>query len=290
MTDLISLLRLDSKYSHSAFGGLHRTILISKDYTNSGDFVFNCLLHHFARKEPNTPTLLVTLSHEWSNYSSCAAKCGSNLRRSQNRGNIDVLNLMSKYIDSMREESESDLNLCKYIEDEVLKFIGIHTQNDEAKPVIVMIDDISILLTIGYKVNEVYRLFSTLDSTLRMRSKRYKVEQLSHLIAQTLFTNYKVTEYNDLKANDDDLNYLTATFENHCDLILTLKPLSTGHSTRVDGTIKIVDNRLPSGKQAPITLGQSISLENNNEIGSIKAFFFKLGDRRVRLTSSALLS
>lgn len=288
--DLISLLCLDAQHSESPFGGKHRTILITKDFTNSGDFVFNNLLQHFSRKEPNTSTLLVTLSHEWTNYSASAAKCGYNLRRIQNKGSIDVLNIMAKVFDTVKND-DKNIDLCNFILESVLSFIEKHSPFDRGdvnsfKPIIVMIDDISILLTLGYTTSEVYRLFSKIEQVLRNRSHQLQARHLNNLIVQTR-ASYKEEE--------DELSFLVSNMENLCDLSIALKPLDTGYSTRVDGTIKIVDNRLPAPKQEDssntqqLLLTSSLFSANLVDIGMKKAFFYKVGDRRVRLTSSALI-
>lgn len=290
--DLTTVLCLDPKMSSSPFGGNHRTILISKDYTNSSDFAFNSLLHYHVRKDPNTSILLVTLAHEWTNYSASAAKCGYNLRRTQNKGNIEVLNVMSAFLNAVTSGDQT-FSPCEYILKSVSSFIKDHTNTEiggPIKPIIVMIDDISLLLSINSKNNEVYQLFSSIDRSLRDRSQKLSDNQLSHFIVQTMVKNYKPNDtYQD---EECDINHIVANMENLSDISLSLKPLNTGYSTRVDGTIKIIDNRLPtlyppaSQQLPPIT---SLLVESAGEIGTKKAFFFKLGDRRVRLTSSALI-
>lgn len=301
--DLMSLLCLDAKFSSSPFGGQHRTILISKDFSNSGDFVISNLLQHFSRKEPNTPILLVTMCHDWSNYSARAAKCGFNLRRTQNGGMIEVINLMSEYLSAIKKDSLISLEPCRIISDSVIKFIKTHasephSENSGArmvKPLIIIIDDLSMLLTIGAKPNEIYRLFSSIDKSLRDRSKELQSNFLSHFVVQTMATSPNPKQNLAKSCANNDLDYLISNLENLCDLTLILKPLITGYSTRVDGTITIIDNRLAlPNKQAEIATpslfaGSSFSLGNKVDVGVKKAFFFKLSDRRIRLTSSALI-
>lgn len=306
--DLVTILNLDAQKSVSPFGGKHRTILISKTYSNTGDFVFNNLLHHFVRKEMTTPILLVTLNHDWSNYSSIAAKCGFNLRRTQNSGTIEVLDMMCEWLNAVKE-GDTNFNPCDCIQNYVNSFINLHTppenvsEENEAvaetqvstKPLIVMIDDLSILLSIHPNPNEVFRMFSLINKSLRSRSQDITCGKLSHLIVQTMMTSPK----------DEDLNWrVYSNIENLCDLIMILRPLETGHSTRVDGTIKIIDNRRPteaeaSTKSSPSTgmsslmstlrLPSTVIPDGLGDIGTKRALFYKLGDRRVRLTSSALI-
>lgn len=292
----MSLLCLDAKYSSSPFGGQHRTILISKDFSNSSDFVFNSLLQHFGRKEPNTPVLVVTLSHDWSNYSASAAKCGFNLRRSQNRGNFEVLNVMSKFLESIKI-GDQNFNLCDYIIESISNFTEKYTSDLQSdsdgvrviKPIVILIDDLSILSSLGCNVNDIYRLVSLVDRSLRNRSKELQAGNLSHLILQTMTTNLRFLP--PTNQFDSSLNYLVSNIENISELSITLKPLDTGYSTRVDGTIKIVDNRLPSLNQpSSCVTGQTPLFQDSaGDIGLKKAYFYKLGDRRVRLTSSALI-
>lgn len=289
--DLINLLCLDVKSSTSPFGGQHRTILISKDFTNNGDFVLNNLLQNLAKKEPNSSILIVTISHDWSNYSSIAAKCGSNLRRSESKGNIDVLNVMEAFLEAIRNGQKFDA--CHFIGESVSSFIKDSSSGSDAnllRPINVIIDDISILLSIGSKQNDVFKLFSSIDQTLRDRSNQIQKDCLSHFIVQTLTSNSKFVS--SLNANGDNLNYLVTNLENYCDLSLTLKSLETGYSMKVDGTIKIIDNRLKSFNLPPestFTRMVPSTVPVSGDIGVKKAYFFKVGDRRVRLTSSALI-
>lgn len=292
--DIITLLCLDAKLSLSSFGGQHRTILISKDFSNISDHVFNSLLMNFSRKDPNTPILLVSLSHDWSNYSGSAAKCGFNLRRSTNGGNIQVLDVMDEALKNIIDGKEN-LNLCSFILNGVMDFIDQYTPdktNDldlfdpKLKPINVFIDDISLLSTLGHSTNEIYKVITKIDSRLRERSKGLDVRYLSHIVLQGMMLKDSTMK------SSEDLNFLIANLENICDISMILKPLETGYSTRVDGTIKILDNRSPAQPEAltpTSSIIPSLFPTLAHSIGVKKAYFFKLGDRRVRLTSSALL-
>lgn len=301
--DLISLLGLDPRQSRSSFDGHHRTILISKDFTNTGDFVFNNLLQYFSRKESKTPLLLITLSQDWSNYSSIAARCGSNLRRTENMGNIEVLNIMTKFLDSYKIGNQ-DIDICKHLQESAIEFIKKHTPSGLAslKPIIIMIDDLSILSTIGTNSEEVYRLISSINSNLRKRSELLNDSQTSFLVLQSTVTHMRTNET--LRDHEqwqgDDMDYVIANIGNQCDIVMILKPLDTGYSTRVDGTIKIIDNRLPPATKSPTTtatidsqalpsISSMLTLDTRAQIGMTRTFFYKLSDRRARLTSSALI-
>lgn len=331
--DFLNLLCLDPKHSQSPFGGRNRTILIAKDFNNSADFAFNSLLQHFGRKEPNTRILLVTLSHDWSNYSASSAKCGFNLRKIQNMGNIQVLNVMDKFLENITSGGQDDdgqklFNYCQFIKESVIDFID-RNNNDQTKdnrydsstgennektdtpkkvmrPTIVMIDDLSILLTIGSSVNEVFQLVLSLNTLLRTGSECLPADRVNHFIIQTMFTNINTKQHKQPRQiSDKNLNYLISNIENICDVCITLKPLDTGHSNRVDGTIKILDNRLKVSQNHPDKTAAASSLppkplplqqlsmgmfpDTSSDIGSTRAYFYKLGDRRARLTSSALI-
>lgn len=301
--DLMSLLCLDPKFSLSPFGGNHRTVLIERDFSNSSDFVLNSLLHHLGRREPNTQILLITLSHDWIHYSACAAKCGFNLRKRQSMGNVDVLDIMERYLDDLCKGAQT--NYCDLILEEVKKFIetqsiGMQQSNQKMddsapRPIAILFDDLSLLSLLGAEHSEIYRLVTAIDSIMRHKSKQLQTGRLSHLIVQTLFTNVKRKQTH--IPSDDDLNFLVANLSNMCDICLTLRRLETGHSTRVDGTIKIQDKRLPvitktdpSASERP-SAHPSLSMFGGSvaDIGSEKAYYYKLSDRRVRLTSSALI-
>lgn len=206
---------------------------------------------------------------------------------------------MSAFLNSIKCETQT-FDPCEYIKNGVSHFIEectSHAQDSQEqarfiKPVIVMIDDISLLLSMNSKPNEIYQLFSSIDKSLRDRSQTLMDSQSNYFVVQTMVVNHKSPHDEAYQNKEYDVNYIMASMENLSDIILTLKPLNTGYSTRVDGTIKIVDNRLPSVHQPSSQLLPSVSTifaESAPEIGTKKAFFFKLGDRRVRLTSSALI-
>lgn len=285
--DLISLLCLDSKHSRSPFGGSHRTVLIERDFSNLGDFAFNNFLSHFGRKEPETSVLLISLSHEWTNYSAIAAKCGFNLRRDQNSGNIVVLSVMSEYLKATCE-NDKDFNPCLFVQRQVESFIDRHSSTaDLCKNVpIVMLDDLSILTHLNSQPKEVYNLFIYLDQLMRCRTRINPSARLSYLIIQSMHINLKKIEHSK-GSIDTKLNHLLANIVNSCDITLVLRPLETGHSTRVDGTIKIIDNRLPISARADNL--PSLFPRNSASIGVQQAFFYKVSDRRVRLTTSAVI-
>lgn len=298
--DLLNLLCLDPRQSLSPFGQQHRTLLIAKDYTNSGDFVFNSLLQYFGRREPNTQILLVTLSHNWASYSASATRCGFNLRRTQNLGNIEVFDLMETFFEESKRGQANVDKYCDMIYERIASFVNNQTTsslNDDhqpKKPIAIMIDDLSILPTIGVSPGQVLMMVVSIDKLLRKQSRVLPDGRANHLVVQTMFTNFKSAQTN--RPCDDDLNHLISNLENMSDLSIYLKPLDTGHSTRVDGTIKVVDNRLPAKspspqKSSPQTHKLMLSMfpEVSGDIGAKKAYFYKLGDRRVRLTSSALI-
>lgn len=293
--ELLSLLCLDPRQSYSPFGGQHRSILISKDYTNTGDFVLNSLIQYFSRKDRKTPNLLVTLSHDWMNYLACAAKCGFNIRRSTNGGNIHVLNVMNKIYQAYSDGDE-DFDICDYILTEIFSFVDklkpLGLSDQGTPPVVIIIDDITILLGLGCSINRVYWLINQIDTRMRQRSRLMDEEIFSHLILQ-------MVHFDDSSPDKlEETEYLMSNLANTSDLSIDLRPLDTGFSTRVDGTIKIIDNRIPLGAQLPALNrddGSSFEIKlfpssgNIGEVGTKKAYFFKLSDRRVRLTSSAHL-
>lgn len=305
--DLMTLLSLGSRQSQSPFGGQHKTILIERDYCNAGDFVFLNILQHFARREPDTRILLVTLHHDWTNYSAAAAKCGFNIRRSQNMGNIDVINIMSLYYESLKSGQEDSFNPCKHIKNCLSSFLAdgdhsardntVETEHDQSprvknssKPSIIMIDDLSSLLLTGASHDDVISLICNTDKLMREQSLKLQPDRCNLFVLQTIAPLAKPKDSN-LSTRDSQLSQLTMNLKNFCDLNIILRPLETGHSTRVDGTIRIIDNRLPARTKpaAPSVSGLTLLGDTSIDIGTNKAFFFKLSDRRVRLTTSALI-
>lgn len=321
--DLISLLSLDGRLSDSPFGGLHRTILITKDFKNTSDFAFNSLLHHFSRRESKTPILLVTLSHDWTNYSASAAKCGFNLRLKEKQGNIEVLDVDQEIYNVFKNGKTTDLDVCDYILTNCVEFIENNTsdsskesickdpenenKDDKAitmnlRSVIIMFDDLTILNSLQHDSGKIFRMIYMIDQKIRklhlkMCPNTLNESSLSYLIVQSTLLSDKQDSASiyHMGVPEDQAQFI-ANMENFSDLVISLKPLETGYSTRVDGTIKIVDNRIPRGLTSSSANdkrhGSALSLfpvMNRQEIGQKLAYFYKLGDRRVRLMSSAML-
>lgn len=208
--------------------------------------------------------------------------------KEQNGGSVRVLDLMEKYLNEVGRDNCETFDFCEYIIDNLNKFVDDNSDRnelDQIKPIAVMIDDISILQNVDVEPRQIYRLFYNINNILRARSKDIPNNKLSHFIVQTAIDNNqrKKVDYHD--ENNYDLT--CANMGNLCDLHITLRPLETGYSTRVDGTIKIVDNRLPSS--ASSQKSNLFSYDIVGEVGTKKAYFFKLGDRTARLTSSALI-
>lgn len=222
-------------------------------------------------------------------------------------GNIDVINLMSLYYESLKSGNEDEFNSAKYLKDHLQTYLsqapagctdnanqgyGSKLQADQQQPLIIMIDDLSSLLTTGSTCADVVSLISSLDCLMRKQSKTLQHDRCNLLVVQTTVACVKPKI--SFSSRESQLRQLVMHLKNSCDLFIALRPLETGHSTRVDGTVRIFDNRLPTRESklaasAPSTSGLSLLGETPVSIGTNKAFFFKLSDRRVRLTTSALI-
>jgi len=208
---------------------------------------------------------MINLSHNWSNYSIASSKCGFNLKKKDNGGNISIIDLQTEYLSAALKGAEIDL--CKLVYD---RFCAFMKETKRGKPVIVMIDDLSIFSSIGYDNTVIHQLIRQISNRLREDSSELTNEQLNHMIIQS----------------SDDLRGLIQSLRNSSDIYMVIRPLETGHSTVVDGTLRITDIRLPNdsgNKQIHSTL----SFAQPTNIGCRRSFFYKLGDRRVRLTTSA---
>lgn len=299
--DLISQLSLEPKRSRSAFGGQHRTICITKDFTNTGDFAFNNLLQHFSKKQPNTPLLLITLQHDYINYSAAAARCGISLRRTQPTGNIEVLDVMNDFLEDLvqheRKGNPFGDHICNKIVESCLEFVSKHhdaNDSEMSKPVIIMIDDLSVLGGLDCSPNAIFELFSRVDASMRSRSHKYPEDITSFFIAQTMDPTLKckTTPTSELH----EYAAVCRAMSNRGDIHITIKELDTGYSTRVDGTVRVVDRRIvpdvdgtKDAEKKPSVSGHVFMRENGLDIGSDRAYFFKVSDRRVKLTTDALL-
>lgn len=261
LPDLISLLQLDPKCSDPCYGSNIRTIVIGKDYTNAGDFAFSSVLNHLSRGRNNpTSTLLITTSHSFSHYSSCAAKCGVNLGLST--GNIKLMNIMEEVLELKNYNSQ---HWMEYIAREVSSFVACATE--QTRSLNVMIDDITSFYNIGLSRVDITHLFHTIHT---------------HLDKHQSGCNYFIVQ----GLNIDSFILSLANFS---DIFLLIQPLNTGFSKLVDGTISIFDNRVPKKKDASPTntidnLTSRLTGRNKFDIGCHRELFFKLSERKVKLT------
>lgn len=272
LPDFATLLRIEQNQSSgtSPFTDTQTTtILIAKDSSNSADFAFNSLLQNFSKQRNSVPTLLITTLNPYSHYSACAAKSGVNLRTTDKGGNIQVLNILDPLIYSNNSKTR------EVITELILSSVSKLLQECKSKsklndgnsysytPVAIMIDDFSVLLSLGFDRSRVFTLISQISNFMNTHVSNLSCNSSNYLVLQTLFQNsYEISSINNLVYNLVD----------QCDLYISIQPLKTGYSERVDGIVELTDNRLFA----------------DNCVGGNKSFYYKLNDRRVKLLAHAL--
>lgn len=193
----------------------------------SHPFVFDYLLQTYVRK--GVPVLVVTLSDQWSHYRSVAAKCGTNLSQLVEQQVIKVIDVFAN-IDNFDAQLFAD-ELCRRVSSLVANSV-------------VLIDDFSILLSLGVKSTFLYRLVHKLQ--VLSRQNRLIVAIGAH---------YPTEE------DDEEANRLVTSIGHKCDILCQIDRTSSGYSPLVSGCLRI-DKR-----------------QENIQ----KQFNYKITDRSVRL-------
>lgn len=273
--DLINLLELD------ATANKHQNVVIAGPDLNNADFAISALLQHFCRRNP-IPVCLLTLFKNWDNYTACAAKNGTNLRRTSNGGNVEIIDLMSQYLNNNICDKDTPVSK-EDIFGSIKKFIEIHSHsaNDQKKvtevgqsknnfSIVIMIDDLSCLEYLGLSHAEILEMFEEISALLTSHCNEKK--DFSSLVVIQSHYNQDAHELYD----DMDTNTLIRLLAHSSDIFLEISPLPTGYSRQTDGFIKINDYRTKYNED---------DMHDDNTISPLaaKVFHFKLSDRRTKL-------
>ena len=193
----------------------------------SHPFVFDYLLQHYARKAVNV--LAVLLADQWSHYRSLAAKCATNLTQLVDKEVIRVIDVFAD-ISDFEFDNFSD-QLCR-------------TVSSLSANSVVLIDDISLLLSLNVPPNRIYRLIHKLQVLSRQNQ-----------LILAIGGHYPTED------DDEEANRLVTSIAHKCDILCQIDSTSSGYSPLVSGCLRI-DRR------------------HDNQT---KQFNYKISDRSVRL-------
>ena len=185
-------------------------------------FAFELILHHHVKElESQNNILLILLSHNWKHYSAVAAKCGLNLKKKKS----DIISgeeVEENKIDSV------DIFDYDYVYNDPFDYTfdwALFTEDISAKVnflphnSIVLIDDLSVLLSLDVTSSSIYRF-------VRLLRKELTKKQSILFIA----SNY-VQE-------DEQMHQLITSLIYECDTWLDCNNPKSGYSSHINGIAK----------------------------------------------------
>jgi hypothetical protein len=183
-------------------------VFTNRDF-NSHAFIFDHLVHTSAKKGSNL--LLILLSNSWSHYRSIAAKIGINLAALKDKQLIRV-------IDVLAEDEEFDYKRFTADLDKHLSQLCANS--------VVLVDDISLLFTLGVDFLSVYKLVHKL-----------RVHCLHNDILVAIGTHYPREE------DDEEVNRFVVSIVHISDILCQTDKTSSGYSPLVSGCLHITTRR-----------------------------------------------
>lgn len=242
-------------------------IAVEECHGSNGNFVLNCLIAEQIHKDG--AVCLVALHNSFGHYHNVGTKLGYNLHQLQEKGSvesIEVLKLLSGSLNSALEDGTQNFffgdeentvrNLFYLIEEKIKRLL------QHRKPVSLVIDDLSDLLSLGVPVKEVLS-FLQYCRTLLESQPDLSLVVLTHVAE-----------------GDEEQRLLTTELCHVADITVTVSGLKTGQSSDVSGAMKVIHRRW----NQPI-----IADEWNKQ----NLYHFKLLDRQVKVfapgTASSLL-
>lgn len=205
---------------------------ITGDDLNNGSFLIHSLISSKVRccrnRTGTDPFLiLILLNHSYSHYSSVAAKSfGLNLKALRDSGQlvvIDIISNLREYLDSV---SRFDFNkFLATIHDNLSPINRSKTDEGSGQNPLIIIDDISVLLSLQLNISVLYKLVS------RIRSLAFN--QGMTLIIQS---------HMDPDSEDEKMNNLAQSISSCSDVWIDCQKLVTGFSQTIDGSLDIKDH------------------------------------------------
>ena len=190
-------------------------LLFTNRHFISHPFVFDYLLQSYAKK--GVQIVAVLLANNWSHYRSVAAKCAINLSALKDKDQIQV-------IDFLAENKNFDFN--DFL-DEILRRLTCLPSDS-----VVLIDDISLLLTLGEDFVKIYRFVHKLQVICRQKC-----------ITLAIGSHYPSEE------DDEELNRFVISLAHKCDILCQIDKTSSGYSPLVSGYLQIDRRHQNSRKQ-----------------------------------------
>ncbi|XP_071854590.1 elongator complex protein 6-like isoform X2 [Apostichopus japonicus] len=222
--------------------------------------------------------IFVSLAQSFGHYNSVAQKFGTHIATAKGKGQLSHLDGLSfslqLYHDGNMEESETgrpslftncvQCRSLRHLYDTVSSLVSSHVRDSPSSPISVIIDDLSVLMALGFHVQAIAEFIHYCRVTLKTLT-----QSSGNLVSLV---------HNDIDVGDEDSLKLTNVLSHQADILIQIEGLTSGFSKDVHGQMTIINRSL-----------------QHNTPGRRKAssFHYKILDKTVSLfpigTSSAVL-
>ncbi|KAI1289998.1 hypothetical protein HDE_08415 [Halotydeus destructor] len=246
-TDLFKLLDLPANYD------VLKSIVLTSDDLNNSSFAVHSLIQSRVRsvtgKQLSEPLIVLVLTNNtFAHYSTVAAKSfGLNLKNLKDTGKLMVFDLLTDYDIYVNEKLQFEWFVMQVLDCLTEAFKSREANGSLITPLVIL-DDLSIFLSLGASVPELYMFLANLRS--------YSHQYNFGLIIQSNLNG---------DAEDFELKQLVYSAISCADIWLEFNKLETGYSQQVDGTLVLHDR----------------TKKLSNEV--LRKFHFKTSDRLTKL-------
>ncbi|KAL5493626.1 hypothetical protein EMCRGX_G014830 [Ephydatia muelleri] len=267
-TELESL--LEKKNGNDFVGKM----IVVSDSISDGSF----LVHHFISQATRDRHLLclVSFAHAFAHYNTTGTKLGSNLLRHQQAGKVIFVDCLTKLFEGkgpikddqcishqVAFSTASDRSLLTDLYRTICLCVKELMKNNPEQPVCLVMDDFSLLLSLGLQLQELVKF----------------VHQCHFLLCTTVgyckrSGYFILTVHNDQDCHDEDEMLLKTHTLHICDINLHVEGLSTGYSQDVHGEL-IVEWRNPEQSSSKAALSR-------------KCMQFRLSEKSVHLFAKGM--
>lgn len=170
-------------------------------------FAFDLLLQHFAKERKKM--LLVLLSQNWAHYSAVATKCGLNLKNCQTDGTVSTVDLF-EYPAPLIHDFDYSFDWPQLVQEIDSKLAALPEHSS------LLIDDLSVLLSLGIDSSRVYTF----------------VRQLRRKLAKKRCTLFIASYY---LPEDEQAHSLLTSLIYECDCWIDCDKPKSGYSLQING-------------------------------------------------------
>lgn len=229
--DLSLLLDLPNLFS------TQNLVVITSDDLNNSSFLIHSLIQQKARllrtQTSSGPLVLILLNQSYSHYSSVAAKSfGLNLKALKDTGRLKVIDVVKDIAKYMKKEDEGSFDIEK-VSTEVDSLLQDGNAIQPTGTATIMIDDISVLSSLGLQTTKIYSFLLWLRNLSLTRCPAV-------LIVQSTLDG-RSEEEDHLEEEDTKWIQALHAMIASSQVYVNLQKLETGFSDKIDGSLFLHD-------------------------------------------------